>query len=153
MQSILGTYLQALILRNIIRLSVHVLFHSSLLRSQVISLYFQCLRPGATRLYYNTNTHVQVSLSHWEPPTVTLWPAAETGCLGAAVPAPDSAVSFKRKKVMLVIFTLIRQPAVQPAEPGSRKAHDCIHLTPRSNKPGLLFQLKMKVSYQSLCCT
>lgn len=49
-----------------------------------------------------TDEDTQVSLSQWDLSTVSLWPAAETGCLGAAGSAPDSADSFRRK-IMLMI--------------------------------------------------
>lgn len=61
-----------------------------------LSIFVICLSHSLTQT--QTKTHIHRFLSPTGSfSTATLWPAAEAGCLRAAVPAPDSADSFRRK--------------------------------------------------------
>lgn len=102
------------------------------------SMYVSVFTLSGSLKHRDKVTHAQVSLSQWELSTVTLWPAAETVCLRAAAPAPDSTDSFRRKSNAGDPFTDLL-PVVRPAEPGSGRAHDCIHFKIRSYKMELLF--------------
>lgn len=76
-------------------------------------------------LFLLFHSHTCASLSHWDVSTVTLWPAAGTGCLGAAVPAPDSPSGGK---LMFVICSLICS---------LQSLDNCIHFKLRGSRPGL----------------
>lgn len=71
-----------------------------------------------------SSSHSHTSLSHWDVSTVTLWPAAETGCLRAAVPAPDSASGGKLMSVILLVICILQS------------LDNCIHFK-LSSKPEL----------------